>query len=213
MSFATIKNNFSNSPKNAFEVTSQCRLIPAKSAPGYNKTPTWVAGPGDEPPWKIERAGCSQTRGHAPARGQHRSHTGSFSGSHTTTRQVCGWGLLRRKPGATPNTPAPGTDPCMLGVRAASPGSSQTLRASAKSGWPGAQRGPCHLEKVCSFFSSVLLGKGKTNGNGFRSSRGFPANLQRSDKQICILVLANLFSIGFNQLRGVLGRGSEPIIG
>ena len=46
---------------------------------------------------------------------------------------------------------------------------------------PGAQRG---LEAVCSFSPPVLLETGKTNADVFCSSRGFPENLRRSDKQI-----------------------------
>ena len=46
---------------------------------------------------------------------------------------------------------------------------------------PGAQKG---LEAVCSFSPPVLLETGKTNADVFCSSRGFPENLQSSDKQI-----------------------------
>lgn len=157
---------------------------------------------------------CPDPRACACTRTPQAPHRGSFSGSEATTQSEGRCGLLRRKPGTTLSTPAPGPNPCALGVEAASLGSFQPPRVSAKGRQPSAQMGPVQPgERSVPFSPPVLPGKGKTSGNGFRSSRGFPADLRRSDKQICILVVANLFSIGFNQLRGVLGRGSEPVIG
>lgn len=137
----------------------------------------------EEPFWISKRAGCSETHRDASLLRSQKSHAGIYCKEQN-----------RKYEDIHPTVKNWDPPPLRISRRALT-SAHKSIRASSyrpnnprdrgnpiiNDRLPGARWG---LEDVCSFSPPVLLGPGKTNADVFCSSRAFPENLQRSDKQI-----------------------------
>lgn len=140
-----------------------------------------AAGSSQEGPRSEKQmAGCSQTHGASPSLGSQKFHAAVYSKEVSHHQQesrrygdVCGC--------------SENTRPWVLILDGRTLGhqDSDSRDHGENSRLPGAQRAPRGPAELCSFLPSCPPEKGKTRCSVCCRSRGLPANLQRSDKQIC----------------------------